>query len=48
MAVQPSSNDHGGDIQAHVRDYSRFTGMLKWGAILSFIIAMIVVVIISN
>ena len=48
MAVQPTSDDHSGDIQAHARDYSRFTGMLKWGAILAFIIAMIVVVIISN
>jgi hypothetical protein len=48
MAVQPSTDDHSGDIQAHVRDYSRFTGMLKWGAIISFILAMIVVVVISN
>ena len=32
---------------AHVRDYTRFTKMLRWGAIISFIIAIIVVMIIS-
>ena len=49
MAVEPSTTEQqSGDMQAHVRDYSRFTGMLKWGAILSFILAMIVVVVISN
>lgn len=48
MAVEPSTTEqHQGDMQAHVRDYSRFTGMLKWGAILSFILAMLVLVVIS-
>ena len=36
------------EAAAHVRDYTRFIKMLKWGAILSFITAMIVMVIISN
>ena len=35
------------DAAVHVRDYSRFTKMLKWGAIVSFIVAMLVLVIIS-
>jgi hypothetical protein len=33
---------------AHVRDYSLFTWMFKWGAVISFIIAMFVMLIISN
>jgi hypothetical protein len=43
--------DHGGaevDFEHHARDYSRMISMLKWGAIASFIVAMIVLVIISN
>ena len=35
------------DYKAHARDYGRLMGMLKWGAIASFIIAMLVLVIIS-
>lgn len=36
------------DFEHHARDYSRVMSMLKWGAIASFIIAMLVVLIISN
>ncbi len=36
------------DIKAHVKDYSRFAAMMKWGTILSFIVAMIVVIIIAS
>ena len=36
------------EVAAHVRDYSRFIAMFKWGAIASFVIAMAVMVIISN
>jgi hypothetical protein len=36
------------DIQAHVKSYARFSAMMKWGTIASFIIAMIVVIIISS
>ena len=32
----------------HVRDYSRFTQMFKWGAVACFVLAMLVVFIISN
>ena len=28
----------------HVSDYSRFTALLKWGAIVSFAIAMFIVI----
>ena len=36
------------DFQAHSRDYSRFTGLMKWGTIASFIVAMLVVIIIAS
>jgi hypothetical protein len=35
------------DAAVHVRDYSRFITMVKWGAIVSFIIAIAVMIIIS-
>ncbi|MBA3511484.1 hypothetical protein [Sphingomonas sp.] len=35
------------DVAHHVRDYSRFTQLLKWGAIISFITALFVMMIIS-
>ncbi len=36
------------DLQAHVKSYDRFSAMMKWGTILSFILAMIVVIIIAT
>ncbi|GAA4720495.1 hypothetical protein H9L13_09280 [Sphingomonas lutea] len=36
------------EMVPHVRDYSWFTAMFKWGAVISFVIAAIVVVIIAN
>ena len=48
MAAEPANGTDSGDMEAHARDYSKFTAMLKWGAVGSFILAMIVVVIISN
>ena len=35
------------DAAAHVRDYTAFTKLLKWTAIVCFIIAMLVMMIIS-
>jgi hypothetical protein len=35
------------DVAHHVRDYSRFIQLLKWGAIISFITALFVMMIIS-
>ena len=29
-----------GEMQAHVRSYSRFTWMMKWGAIICLIVAL--------
>jgi hypothetical protein len=43
MLTNPSSEASA----AHVKDYTRFTKMLKWGAIACFIIAMLVLMIIS-
>ena len=40
-----------GEVQveeAHVRSYSAFIAMMKWGAILSLITALVVILIISN
>jgi len=35
------------DVAVHVRDYTRFTKMLKWGAIICLIIAFIVLLILK-
>jgi hypothetical protein len=35
------------EAAAHVRDYTKFTKMVKWGAIASFLVAATVVMIIS-
>jgi hypothetical protein len=35
------------DVAVHVRDYSRFVQLLKWGAIISLITALIVMMLIS-
>ena len=39
---------HQDDMQAHVKSYTLFSHMLKWGAIVSFITALLVVLIISS
>lgn len=36
------------DYQAHSKGYSLFIGLMKWGTILSFITAAIVVLIIAS
>ena len=36
------------DMQAHVNSYSLFSHMLKWGAIISVIVALLVILLISN
>jgi hypothetical protein len=35
------------DVAAHVRDYARFTKMLKWGAIVCLIIGFLVLLILK-
>ena len=36
-----------GEIGRHARDYSRFVKLFKWGAIISFVTAMLVLLIIA-
>jgi len=38
----------GKDVRAHQETYGFFTGLMKWGTIVSFIVAFIVVLIIAN
>jgi hypothetical protein len=45
MAVEGNRQD---DMQAHVKSYSSFAWMMKWGAIVCVILALIVVFLISN
>jgi len=35
------------EMANHVRDYERFTALLKWGAIISLVTALFVMLIIS-
>jgi hypothetical protein len=35
------------DVAVHVQDYSRFTTMFKWGAIVCLLIGLLVLLIIS-
>ena len=45
MAVE---GDVQGEATAHRRGYSLFTAIMKWGAIVSFILTMLVVFMISS
>ena len=45
MAVEGETQD---DIKAHVKSYANFAWMMKWGTIVSAIVAIIVVIIISS
>ena len=48
MDVDAVTNENQpGEIGRHARDYSRFIAMFKWGAIISFITAMVVLMIIA-
>jgi hypothetical protein len=42
-----TSENQPGEIGRHARDYSKFLTMLKWGAIIAFIAAFFVVLLIS-
>ena len=42
-----TNEDQPGEIGRHARDYSRFTTLLKWGAIVGAIIAFLVILIIA-
>lgn len=43
ILTQPQSHD----VAVHVRDYTRFLKMLKWGAIVSLMIGFIVLLILK-
>lgn len=38
----PQSQTHH-EITEHARDYTRFVGMMKWSAIISFVIGLIII-----
>jgi hypothetical protein len=47
LSLNPEYRYEGGryeDVAVHVRDYTRFIKLLKWGAIISFLIAMFVII----
>lgn len=49
MAIHTSEEPTGPvDFKTHARDYTRVMALLKWGAVVAFIVAMIVLVIISS
>jgi hypothetical protein len=45
MAAEGEANK---DMKAHLGTYAAFTGLMKWGAIFSMIIAMIVILVIRT
>lgn len=49
MAIEPPTTEptrpH---MEAHVRDYAKFTHLLKYGAIIVFVVAMVVLLIIGT
>lgn len=48
MAVEPATDQAQSEhMEAHVRDYWGFIKLFKYGAIVSFITAMVVMIIIS-
>ena len=48
MAVEPATNQAStDDFDAHVRDYSGFIKLFKYGTVVSLITGLIVVVLIS-
>ena len=49
MADQVNENGGGQvDFEHHARDYGRMISMLKWGAVASFIVAILVLIIIAS
>jgi hypothetical protein len=47
MANEPATKELPQDYQAHLRDYSGFTKILKWSALAALITGLIVVWLIS-
>ncbi|HEY9553360.1 aa3-type cytochrome c oxidase subunit IV [Allosphingosinicella sp.] len=36
------------EMKAHEKSYSLFSAMMKWGAVVSFVVAMLVVLILAS
>jgi hypothetical protein len=48
MAIHTSDENSGPvDFKVHARDYAKVIGMLKWGAVIAFILAMLVMVLLA-
>jgi hypothetical protein len=50
-AMADQVNENGGgqvDFEHHARDYGRLISMLKWGAVASFIVGILVLIIIAS
>jgi hypothetical protein len=43
-----ANGENGFEIKAHEGTYSGFTALMKWGTIISFIVAALVVLIIAS
>jgi hypothetical protein len=50
MAGQQVNNNEGAqvDFTSHARDYGRLIALLKWGGLAALVIALVVLLIISN
>ena len=47
MADEPATKQSTAEFQAHMRDYSGFTHLAKYTAIIAFVIALVVMWLIS-
>ena len=47
MAIEPATKKAPEDFKAHVRNYSEFTRLLKYSAIVALVTALIVMMLIS-
>ena len=47
MANEPATSESPEDYQAHLHDYSEFTHLIKYGAIVALVTALIVMMLIS-
>ncbi|WP_114227929.1 MULTISPECIES: aa3-type cytochrome c oxidase subunit IV [Sphingomonas] len=49
MAIHTSDEISGPvDYKVHARDYAKVISMLKWGAVIAFILAMLVMVLLAS
>ena len=49
MAIHTSDDTSGPvDFKVHARDYAKVIGLLKWGAVVAFILAFAVMIILAS